>query len=82
MMKPYFKTQTPSKCGCYYPDCTRLGDDGRGHRLMLCIRHGFLLFTMRRNKLNPDFQPLALNKLPTKAWREKERRRLQKADGQ
>lgn len=77
-VSPYFEGQLQSHCGCYYPDCTRLGDDGRGQRLALCIRHGFYLFNIRRNKLNPNHQPLALLRLPTEAKLEKERKRLTK----
>jgi len=54
----------------------RLGDDGKGKRLMYCTHHGFHLFMMRRNKLNPEHQPLALEKLKTERWRQKELTRL------
>lgn len=41
-MRPYFKNQMPScRYGCFYPDCTRVGDDGFGRRLLFCKRHGF-----------------------------------------
>jgi hypothetical protein len=78
-MKPYFENQKPSHCGCYYPDSWRLGDDGKGNRLMFCLRHGFTLFKIRRNKLNPEHHPLDLNQLPTEADREKQRKRIMKA---
>ncbi len=73
---PYFENQRPSHCGCFYPDSMRLGDDGKGNRLLFCTRHGFFLCRMRRNKLNPEHQPLELGKLPTEAWRNKERKRM------
>lgn len=66
---PYFEGQLCSNCGCYYPDVTRLGDDGFGNRLILCINHGFQLFPV-------DGIPLELRRIPTDEWREKQRKRL------
>ena len=43
---------------------------------MFCKFHGFSLFKIRRNKLNPEHQKLSLRKLPTEAWRNKERKRM------
>lgn len=75
---PYFEGQKPWPCGCYYPDSWRLGDDGKGNRLTFCTRHGFVLTKLRKNKLNPEHHPLTINKLPTEAEREKQRKRMMK----
>ena len=74
----YFKNQKPSPCGCYFPDAIGLGCDGKGKWILFCTRHGFSLHKQRRNKFNPEHTPMFLNKLPTEAWREKERKRMMK----
>ena len=73
---PYFANQQAYDCGCFYPDAMLLGVDGKGTMLLFCTRHGFSLKKRRRNKLNPEHTPFRLNKAPTEAWRNKERRRM------
>lgn len=72
--RPYFKDQWPTcRFGCFYPECTRIGDDQNGHRLLFCTRHGFQIVKMRCDLTVP-----VLLELPTEEWRKKERRRLQR----
>jgi hypothetical protein len=74
---PYFENQQASDCGCFYPDCSLLGHDGKGNRLTFCTRHEFNLRKIRRSKFNPEHLSLRLNKMPTEKWRNKERKRMQ-----
>ena len=56
-------------CRCKYPYRTRVGDDAKGHRLLFCINHGFMLMAIAQK-----FQPKrpVLRKLPTKVYIEQE----------
>jgi len=38
---PYYKNQPAAKCGCYFPDVTRLFDDNiASERVLFCVTHG------------------------------------------
>jgi len=64
MKKWKLKGAAPAKCGCYFPEITRVGDDTYGRRLFYCINHGFSL--VKRPK--PDVEKAELVKLPTDVW--------------
>lgn len=77
MPGPYFEGQTPSVCGCYYPDVLRVCDeivDGKGVRICDCINCGRFSFEFELQKCErghalppPDsvtsYDPEELNKI-------------------
>lgn len=69
MPGPYFKSQIPCVCGCYYPDVTRVRDEGNT-RVFYCIFHGEIIA-----KNDCGFSPIQ-QEIPTDEWREKERERI------
>ena len=72
MKGPYFKSQTPAECGCYYPDVTRVGDDIQNSlRILYCINHGF-----RVSKVESNAAREGIVRIPTDGWREKKRQSL------
>lgn len=80
MSGPYFQGQTPNKCGCFYPDVTRVGDDvKRRKRICHCIIHGRFeiplgVDTIR--EMNATGFDVCHPRVPTEKWRRKERKRI------
>lgn len=72
MPGPYFKGQTPSACGCFYPDVTRIHDDPvMKTRTLHCITHGDVKISLEQGFIADGIRPI-----PNEEWRKKERQRL------
>ena len=77
MPGPYFRGQSATACGCYFPDVTRLLDDeASGERVLYCETHGEY-----RVPCEKEAMVRIKGKIPTPAERQALRETLQQ-DGQ